>query len=337
MPKRVEAMRAWLRQVLASTHFVLEPASDDASFRRYFRVHVGQKTYVVMDAPPDKENCETFVYVAALLMRAGVNVPDVLCTNFQHGFVLLTDLGSWHYLDVLHEGNVGELYADAFHTLLQMQGGIPAPSVPSYSETLLHAEMQLFIDWFLERHLQLTLTSGERTHLLHSFDFLCRSALEQPRVFVHRDYHSRNLMVQSRNNPGVLDFQDAVAGPITYDLVSLLRDVYICWPTQHVHTWVLHYHQLAVECGILKPGDPQMFAREFDFMGVQRHLKVAGIFARLYYRDGKSRYLKDIPQALRYLFEVCARYPELMPLHELFHRWNLWHRCATHGRPSNQA
>ena len=328
MPHRLTLLNAWLQDILDTRAFRLKPASTDASFRRYFRLEVGEASYIVMDAPPAQENCQSFVSIATLLANVGVHVPSVQSADMRRGFLLLEDLGSAHYLDVLDNGNAERLYGDAFAAMATFQACAPTNGLPNYSETLLHAEMELFLDWFLIRHLQINLTDAERSRLAELFGVLCRAALEQPQVFVHRDYHSRNLMMHQRHNPGILDFQDAVRGPVTYDLVSLLRDVYICWSSDQVGKWIAGYHDLALQHGILEEEDPSVFRRWFDLMGVQRHLKVAGIFSRLNYRDGKSRYLKDITLAVGYLSEVCARYAELKSLCDLFQVWSLNERLA---------
>lgn len=323
MPNRLKLLHAWLQDILDTHSYMLEPASTDASFRRYFRAQVGDAAYIVMDAPPARENCQSFVSIATLLANVGVHVPSVLSADVTQGFLLLEDLGSEHYLDVLDGGNVERLYGDAFAALATFQACAPIDSLCRYSESLLRAEMELFLDWFLIKHLQIDPSENERNQLAELFGVLCRAALEQPQVFVHRDYHSRNLMIQQRHNPGILDFQDAVHGPVTYDLVSLLRDVYICWSSDQVEKWVAGYHDLAVQHGILEQENPAAFQRWFDLMGVQRHLKVAGIFSRLNYRDGKPGYLKDIALALTYLLEICGRYSELKPLSDLFQAWAL--------------
>lgn len=321
MSERSELMRQWVTAVFSElrpgTRLDIAPASDDASFRRYFRVRSGTHTYILMDAPPAQEDCRPWLHIAGLLQEAGLNAPRLVAADAARGLVLMTDLGSRCYLDVLDEDNVERLYADALRALLRMQTHVVDPSLPVYDTQLLRAELDLFAGWFLERHLGLTLSSHQRAVLEQSFDLLCQSALEQPRVFVHRDYHSRNLMYAQGMDPGILDFQDAVRGPITYDLVSLLRDVYIRWPAAAVERWALAYRSRLLAAGLLEEHQSGCFLRWFDLMGVQRHLKVAGIFARLFHRDGKPRYLADIPLTLHYLQEVCARYSELAPLREL--------------------
>lgn len=324
MPERLKQIEQWLRAETDFADVIIRPASADASFRRYFRASVGkgrlQQSYIVMDAPPDKEDMRPFIKIARAFLDIGLNVPEILRMDSERGFYLLSDLGDQHYLAALNETSVARLYGDALGALLTIQAqGPQADALPPYDEPLLLREMELFRDWLIGTHLDMELTAKQTDNLNHCFAVLIHSALEQPRVCVHRDYHSRNLMVTARHNPGILDFQDAVSGPITYDLVSLLRDCYISWPRDRVERWALGYCELAVQSGVLRPeeGEEKRFLRWFDWMGVQRHLKAAGIFARLYRRDGKSGYLKDIPRTLGYVVEVASRYPELAGLDEL--------------------
>lgn len=315
MPERFEQLRRWLKERLGTDNFTLEPASGDASFRRYFRVGGGETSFIAMDAPPGKEDTAAFLAVARTLGELGLNVPKVLDADTAQGYLLLTDLGSRLYLDALNEESVERLYGDALGALMVIQACGPRDdSLPPYSRELLWNEMGLFRDWLVGRHLGLTLSETEQAMLEQAFRALAASALEQPMVCVHRDYHSRNLMVTGHNNPGILDFQDAVVGPVTYDLVSLLRDCYIAWPRSQVEDWALGYYELAVQSGVLRAEHEADFLRWFDLMGVQRHLKASGIFARLNARDGKPGYLKDIPRTLGYITEVSARYPELAGL-----------------------
>ncbi|WP_455199381.1 aminoglycoside phosphotransferase family protein [Kaarinaea lacus] len=324
MPERLGLLTQWLREVLDDGDIEITPASEDASFRRYFRVtsdtHPGQ-TLIVMDAPPDKEDTAPFIAISRLLVDAGVHAPEVMNINSVQGFLLLTDLGSQPYLDALNDTSVDELYGDALDTLLRMQRDVPheTSTLPPYDLTLLLREMELFREWYLAKYRNLALTDDQQHMLDAIYQRLAESALSQPEVFVHRDYHSRNLMVTQENNPGVLDFQDAVIGPLTYDLVSLLRDCYIQWPRERVEKWALAYlHQAAGE-GVFelsKDMTDEVLLRWFDWMGVQRHLKASGIFARLWLRDGKPGYLDDIPRTLGYVREVCSRYEELFPLYE---------------------
>lgn len=332
MSNRQQAIEEWLREGVGLTVESVEPASEDASFRSYLRVRLPEgETRIVMDAPPENESVEPFVEIAERLRGAGLNVPEVHARDAERGFVLLTDLGERLYLDALDEDSVERLYGDALGALAALQVcGPRAGELPDYDEARLRGELELFPEWYLGRHLGVDLSEAERADLEVAFSLLLESALEQPRAAVHRDYHSRNLLV-SEHNPGIIDFQDAVIGPVTYDLVSLLRDVYVAWPRERVEEWALGYLDLALQSGILKEADlvapevvegriramEQRFLRWFDLMGVQRHLKVAGIFARLHHRDGKARYLDDLPLTLEYLTSVAARYPELEGLYAL--------------------
>jgi hypothetical protein len=312
MPDRLEQLRSWLSDEIQLPDFSIEPASGDASFRRYFRVKHDGKSLIAMDAPPEQEDCAPFIGVARDFLNIGLNVPEILHTDIDQGFLLLTDLGEQLYLDVLNESNVERLYGDAMGALIPLQAsGSGEYPLPEYDQALLQNEMELFREWFLGRHLDCKLNEQQSKVLDESFKFLEESALAQPKVIVHRDYHSRNLLKTDRHNPGILDFQDAVMGPVTYDLVSLLRDCYIAWPKERVESWAIGYHELAIQSGIQQIKDEELFLRWFDLMGVQRHLKAIGIFSRLYYRDSKPNYLDDIPRTLDYVLEVCARYPEL--------------------------
>ncbi|MBL8505194.1 MAG: phosphotransferase [Methylobacillus glycogenes] len=313
---RLEQLNEWLAQVLPGKSLHLSPASADASFRRYFRVEFeGSPSLIAMDAPPPQEDCRPFVQVAQLFLQAGLHVPKVLAEDLQHGFLLLDDLGNNTYLQALNaDTNVADpLYRDAFNALIQLQQASQPGVLPPYDEALLTREMQLFPDWYIARHLGLSLSEKQQQVITQTMDVLNRNILAQGQVYVHRDYHSRNLMLTAPN-PGVLDFQDAVYGPITYDLVSLLKDAYISWDEDKVLDWVVRYWQGARAAGLPVPGDIADFYRDFEWMGVQRHLKVLGIFARLYHRDGKDGYLKDMPLVMDYLRRACNRYRELRPL-----------------------
>lgn len=321
--ERLERLELWLAGVLGTRDLDIRPASADASFRRYFRVRRGQQTWIAMDAPPGKESLGPYIRVAAILAEVGVNAPRVIEQNIEEGFLLNTDLGSRTYLAELQIGtNAGQLYEDAMAALIRIQarGQTHAVELPPYDEPLLRQEMMLFPDWFCTRHLGLA-GEADEFGMDAVYAVLAREALSQPRVFVHRDYHSRNLMVgdgaRFGANPGILDFQDAVYGPVTYDLVSLLRDCYIAWPSERVHRWIAFFMERARDAGVEVGASESQFLRCFDLMGVQRHLKAIGIFARLWHRDGKPGYLKDIPRTLSYVSEVSARYDELKPLN----RW----------------
>ncbi len=319
MPERIKLLKHWLEDELDFSYYNLKPASSDASFRRYFRVTQDGSSYIVMDAPPEKENTRPFVTIARLLFDVGVNVPEILDENPDLGFLLLSDLGNRSYLDDLNDETVERLYGDALGALAAIQAGARVRGVlPDYDQTLLMREMALFRDWLVGTHLGIVPNELQSVMLEQAFARLAENALTQPQVCVHRDYHSRNLMVTRRNNPGVLDFQDAVIGPVTYDLVSLLRDCYIAWPRARVEAWALGYQELALQSGILREEneDPAQFLRWFDLMGVQRHLKAAGIFARLNHRDGKPGYLNDIPRTLGYVIDVARRHGDIAGLGE---------------------
>ncbi|WP_456446389.1 aminoglycoside phosphotransferase family protein [Thiolapillus sp.] len=314
-------MEKWLNASCGLRDFSLEPASEDASFRSYLRLSLPDgSSFIVMDAPPDKEDCAPFVNVAGRLRGAGVHAPAVYQQDLQQGFLLLEDLGSCSYLEALNEDSVERLYGDALAALMSMQACIDPSDLPEYDETLLLQEMSLFLDWLLLKHLGLALDQEEQQMLETAFAALAASALEQPQVFVHRDYHSRNLMAQVEHAPGVLDFQDAVRGPVTYDAVSLLRDCYVSWPSLQVDEWAWGFFQLAVQSGVMRDEHEDSFLHWFDLMGAQRHLKAAGIFARLHHRDGKSGYLGDIPRTLGYIVEVAQRREQLAPLADFISR-----------------
>jgi N-acetylmuramate 1-kinase len=310
---RLAALTQWVVDDLGFAGGLIAPASVDASFRRYFRLTRDADTYIVMDAPPAKEDVGPFVKVAKLLAGIDVNVPLILARDLERGFLLLSDLGSRQYLDELTaQGAADRLYADALASLHKMQTADAGLSrtLPRYDRTLLVNEMELMPEWFLRRHLGLSIELHERAMLDRLFESLVGSAAAQPVCFVHRDYHSRNLLLCAENNPGVLDFQDAVWGPITYDLASLLKDCYIAWPPSQVRAWALNYREQLLEAGVSLPGNAAQFMRWFDLMGLQRHIKVLGIFSRLYYRDGKPQYLRDLPRVLQYTKDAAAAYGE---------------------------
>ncbi|MGC2520542.1 MAG: phosphotransferase [Burkholderiales bacterium] len=311
-------MRQWLEATLGNGDFRLARASDDASFRRYFRIcrADAQPSLIAMDAPPEKEDCRPFVHVAGLFAEAGVHVPAIHAQDPERGFLLLSDLGDTPYLQALDSGNADQLYGDALDALLRIQLASRPGALPDYSRELLERELRLFPDWYVARQLERELDARQREALEQSFSILLANNLGQPRVFVHRDYHSRNLMV-CEPCPGILDFQDAVYGPITYDLVSLLRDAYIAWEEERVIDWAVRYWDMARNAGLPVAGDFADFYRDLEWMGAQRQLKVLGIFARLFYRDGKAGYLKDQPRVMRYLRRTCERYRELAALARL--------------------
>ncbi|HVN39356.1 MAG TPA: phosphotransferase [Myxococcota bacterium] len=318
---RRDALALWLDGLLAPAGFALAPASEDASFRRYFRVTLSARhpiapsasTLIAMDAPPPRENCRPFVHVATLLRDAGVHAPAVHAQDLDRGFLLLEDLGSTTYLAKLDGGNAHMLYLDALDALVRFQATSREGELPPYDHALLRRELDLFPDWYVARHLGRTLDGAQRAALEDVFARVLANNLAQPRVFVHRDYHSRNLMV-SAPNPGVLDFQDAVYGPVTYDLVSLLRDAYVEWDEELQLDWSVRYWERARAAGIAVDADFGNFWRDFEWMGVQRQIKVLGIFARLCHRDGKAAYVNDMPLVMRYLRGACGRYRDLAPM-----------------------
>ncbi len=312
MDKRLEKINNWAKYLFAGDDIRVSPASADASFRRYFRVEHQSDSHIIMDAPPDKEDSEPFVRISSYLANLGLNVPRVLNSQDELGFYLLTDLGSIPYLDRLSTDNADRLYLDAMQALMVMQtrGVQREVNIPPYDQALLLQEMSLFSEWFLGHELKVSISKKQNDTLQAVYQLLAESALQQPRVFVHRDYHSRNLMYIEPDNPGILDFQDAVWGPVTYDLVSLLRDCYIAWPKQQVELWVHHYYKLLCEAKLLVNVSAPQFMRWFDLMGIQRHLKATGIFSRLKYRDNKLSYVKDIPRTMSYIVSIAAQYSE---------------------------
>ncbi|TCJ11856.1 aminoglycoside phosphotransferase [Parasulfuritortus cantonensis] len=292
----------------------IEVASADASFRSYYRARTAAASYIVMDAPPSHEDCRPYVHVARLFRAAGANTPEVLAENLAEGFLLLTDFGSTTYQAALDEASADALYRDANAALVKIQAASRAGELPDYDAALLGRELALFPDWYLGRHLAVELDARRRGVLDQAFAAILANNLAQPRVYVHRDWHCRNLMVTGADNPGVLDFQDAVYGPVTYDLVSIYKDAYVAWEEERVLDWVIRYWEAARRAGLPVRPDFADFYRDFEWMGVQRHLKVLGIFARLYHRDGKAGYLDDMPRVLHYLRGACERYAELRPL-----------------------
>lgn len=313
-------MYHWLEERCGLSGFSLVPASSDASFRRYFRLLLPDgETRIVMDAPPAHEDCRPFVDVNRRLKEAGVHVPHLHAQDIEQGFLLLEDLGDRLYLGELDEVSADRLYGEAIGALLRIQRA-DTSGLPNYDRALLSREMALFPDWLLKVHLDLKLAPAERWMLDTLFEHLIDNVLAQPRMLVHRDYHSRNLLVCDTDSPGVIDHQDAVLGPITYDLVSLLRDCYIAWPYERVAGWLNDYAGAAMDAGVLDEVQCARLPEWFDLMGVQRHLKAAGIFARLYRRDGKSGYLGDIPRTLEYILAVSERRPLVAPLADFLER-----------------
>jgi len=316
--ERLQALQDWAARQLGGDSLDIAPASADASFRRYFRVTAKGRDYIVMDAPPAHEDCRPFIAVARLFGDAGVNVPQVLAQDLDQGFLLLTDLGNTTYLSALNEaasdhGVARELYLASNDALIRIQQASRPGVLPEYDRALLTRELMLFPEWYVAKHLGVAMKDDQKAILDTVFERLLANNLAQPKVYVHRDWHSRNLMV-SDPNPGILDFQDAVYGPITYDLASIYRDAYIQWDEEMQLDWVIRYWEKARAARLPVPEDFGEFWRDFEWMGAQRHIKVLGIFARLYHRDGKDGYLKDMPLVMHYLRKACERYDELKPL-----------------------
>jgi hypothetical protein len=306
MSSRLELIHDWIQTGLGYGVYTLTPASEDASFRKYYRIGFGKDTKIIMDAPPASEDIRAYLDVTARLQACGVHVPEIHALDADNGLLLLDDFGTTLYLDIISADNAEELYQDAIRTLVKIQTGAMTEGLPRFEGQFLLAEMELFRDWLVYRHLNISLNQERSRMLDEVFAFLVAAALEQPFTFVHRDYHSRNLMYTRLRNPGVLDFQDAVFGPVSYDLVSLLRDCYIKWPRTRVLQWVCEYFRtMSPACS------EEEFIRWFDLMGVQRHLKASGIFARLCHRDNKAGYLQDIPRTLSYILDLENVYREL--------------------------
>ncbi|HSP00371.1 MAG TPA: phosphotransferase [Thioalkalivibrio sp.] len=323
MDTRLTMLTQWVRDLPGFDQAAPRPVSGDASFRRYFRVSgnphgTGSQHYIVMDAPPEQEDCRPFVAIAHHWRSLGIAVPDVVHEDLTRGFLLLEDFGDTLMLGAVDRGNADRLYAAAMDELVRIQqaGDTPDYPLPAHDTALLDREMALFPDWLLTQKLGLALDNGERALLETTFAFLRESALAQPEVAVHRDYHSRNLLIRpNTDRPGVIDFQDAVRGPVTYDLVSLLKDCYIRWPEARVSQWVEHFRVLSIDAGLHK-ADRDTFRQWLELMGMQRHLKAAGIFARLAIRDNKAGFLKDIPRTVGYLVEASSRQAALRHFHE---------------------
>jgi len=314
MPDRYNSLQNWLTEILGTSAFNLKPASEDASFRTYHRLFLKNKTFIVMDAPPEQENCKVFIKITKKLRACDVNVPIIHNVNIEQGFLLLSDLGNDLYLNKLNKSSIYELYSDALSTLVAIQVLVNVGGVDEYDKSLLISEMNLFREWLIEKHLNIKLSDSQVKILTTLFDLLVNNALQQPKVFVHRDFHSRNLMVTKENNPGVIDYQDAVYGPISYDLVSILKDCYIKWPKEEIDKWIDFYLNKLYEEKAQYRINRDEFVRWFDLMGVQRHLKASGIFARLSHRDGKHNFLEDIPRTLSYILDLKETYEELQPI-----------------------
>lgn len=316
MTDRLDALDAWLGRALQGAPFRREPASADASFRRYFRVFAEDRTWIAMDAPPQREDCRPFVHVAGLLRAAGLNAPEVFDQDLEQGFLLLTDLGRQTYLQAFDGTNEDALFRDATAALVTWQSASREGVLPEFDEALLRRDLDLFPEWYLGRHRGMTLAEPRRAAIEGVFRAILDNNLAQPRVFMHRDFMPRNLMV-SAPNPGIIDFQDAVRGPIGYDIASLYRDAFVSWEEERVLDGTIRYWERARKAGLPVRADFADFWRDVEWIGLQRHLKVLGIFARLRYRDGKSGYLEDAPRFLGYARRTAARYRELEPLRRL--------------------
>ncbi|MGB5834271.1 MAG: phosphotransferase [Thiohalocapsa sp.] len=314
LSERQGLLGEWLQIILGGDAPALTAASSDASARRYWRLQHRGESLIAVDAPPATENTAAFVRIADALGSIGLNVPAILAADEERGFLLLSDLGQRPYLGQLTASNVDRLYGDAIGALIAMQAAGPVIGLPEYDADFLERELRLFDQWLLKGLLGLNCSKDERVMLEDAYGTLIASALDQPRVFVHRDFHSRNLMLTDHGNPGILDFQDAVLGPVTYDLVSLLRDCYIDWPRESVGDWAAGYFNLAVQSGMLRSDHEPRFAAWFDLMGMQRHLKAAGIFSRLWLRDGRRDYLRYLPRTLNYIVDLEPNYPEVAAL-----------------------
>ena len=320
----MQALTAWLQPLLASegvSDYQLTPASEDASFRRYFRITIPSGTRIVMDAPTALQDCRPFIRVAGLMQGAGVNAPKVLAQDLSQGFLLLTDLGRQTYLDVLNDDNFDALFRPCADALVKWQLASKSDVLPLYDTEMLRRELSLFPDWYIAKHLQVTLSKSQQETLEKIFALIINAALAQERVYVHSDYTPRNLMVSDRDskeNPGVIDFQDAVYGPISYDIASLYRDAFITWDEEQVLDGTIRYWEKAKKAGLPVPAGFDDFYRDAEWMGLQRHLGILGIFARHNYGDGKPKYLADTPRFVHYVRKTCERYQELWPLVRLF-------------------
>ena len=321
---RLAQLQAWLAGLSIVDVATARPASSDASFRRYFRLDVlpaAQAQYgttlIAMDAPPERENTAAFVKVAALRADAGVSVPAIHAQDLEQGFLLLSDLGTTMYLQVLDHDNASTLYAQALSALVKIQQRSEAGVLPEFDRAFMLREMNLFPEWYIGRHLNAQLTDRQAADVQKVFEHIIDNCLAQPQVFMHRDYHSRNLMLLEEHNPGILDFQDAVYGPITYDAASLLRDAYVAWDEELVLDWLIRYWQHAKSAGLPVREDFDAFYQDFEYMALQRHLKILGLFCRLNYRDGKSLYLGDLPTVMEYVRSTANRYRDLRPLVKL--------------------
>lgn len=316
---RLQLLRTWLDSLNELSPYQVTPLAGDASFRRYFRIHFEKCSWIAMDAPPDRENCRQFIDIAKRIKQTHLNVPDFFAINIEQGFLLLSDFGDRLLLDELSKSTANHYYEIALRDLIMMQTANTA-NIPDFDQAFMLQEIERFETWYLKQYRDIELTSQERQCLQNTYQQLILSANEQPHVFIHRDYHSRNLMILDEKKLGIIDFQDAMRGPITYDVVSLLHDCYITWPREEVLRWLQTYLQTAQHANLISRVDQTQFVRWFDWMGLQRHLKVLGIFARLYLRDSKPNYLQDIPRVLQYIIDVSNRYPELTAFNELMRK-----------------
>lgn len=321
---REQILDKWLSECLKDKAYHRVPLAGDASFRRYHRVFVAGEQYVIMDAPPP-ESIQHFVHIASILQEQGLRVPLILNQDLENGFLRLQDFGDKLYLSELSDQTADALYQDAFNALLKMQGIEKSKtshahfSIPDFDEALIKRQFGFFEEWYLKKHLNMPVTEAIQQELYPIYELLLQIIQAQPKVFVHLDYHSRNLMLLETGSPGILDFQDAMMGPITYDLVSLLQDCYIDWPRARIECWVQDYQSQAARNGLMPMTISNSdFIKWFDWTGLQRHIKNLGIFSRLHYRDGKSQYLKDIPRVINYIRETCYRYDELKTLQQFF-------------------
>lgn len=314
---RLQQLQQFVQQSSNGDDFTIQPLAGDASFRRYFRVFLPNQTLVAMDAPPDKEDSHPFVATAKTFAAQGLQVPEIIQADLSAGFLLISDLGDDLYFKILNNTNADELYKNAINKLITIQAcAQKSPyDFPTFAPLLIE-ELKRFKEWYLETHLKLSLTTTEQHLLADTFQLLADNAAAQPQLCVHRDYHSRNLMRLPNKGVGILDFQDAVWGPATYDLVSLIRDCYIAWPNEQVEQWALYYYQQALEQGTFDKKNPTQFLQCFDWMGIQRHLKASFIFARKWHRDQNPNYLAEIPRTLNYVLTVSEKYPEFKKFRE---------------------
>jgi len=326
---RLQQLTHWIHQDTPNAS--IEVASADASFRRYFRIVNNGKTSIAMDAPPEQEDCAPFIGVTQRLRNAGVHAPKLIKQDLDQGFLLMEDLGNTPYLNQLNDSSADKLYGDALDALLKIQQA-ETQGLPEYNDKLLQDEMHLMPKWFLKTHLGIVPTPQQQNIIERTLTVIATLVLQQPQVFVHRDYHSRNLMITANNNPGVIDYQDAVLGPIAYDLVSLLRDCYISWSNEKIAEWVLGYKTKAEAAGLMDKVPEATFIQWFDIMGLQRHIKVLGVFARLNHRDSKSNYLNDLPLTLHYVMQVGRKYPLIRPLTDLFNEWGIVDKIGSYKK-----